>query len=102
MELGLFRDFFGNFSTRDENYYFHIHKVQFMRGEIEMNIGKLGTLKNSNFFSGGGDLWWVWQGVGVWIRSWMQGVGVWIRSWGLGMGVQIRSWGHCVGVWIRS
>ena len=35
----------GIFSTRGEKYYF-------MRGEIEMNIGKLGTRKNSNFFFG--------------------------------------------------
>ena len=36
-----------------------------MQGVFEMNIGKLGTQKNSNFFLGGGEHWWVWQGVGV-------------------------------------
>ena len=35
MESGLFHDFFGNFSTRGEIYYFCIHKVKFTRGEIE-------------------------------------------------------------------
>ena len=51
MELGLFRDFFGNFSTRGERYYFRLEGS--MRGEIETNSGKLGTQKNSNFFFGG-------------------------------------------------
>ena len=40
MESALFRDFFGNFFMRGERYYFHICEVRFMRGEIEMNIGK--------------------------------------------------------------
>ena len=29
-----------------------LREVRFTRGEIEMNIGKLGTWKNSNFFFG--------------------------------------------------
>ena len=48
-------------------------------------------------FLGGGDLWWVWQGVGVWISSWWQYVRVGIRSWGQGVKVYIRSWGQGVG-----
>ena len=50
MELGLFHDFFGNFSTPGERYYFCVEGS--MRGVFEMNIRKLGTQKNSNFFFG--------------------------------------------------
>ena len=38
METGLLHDYFGNFSTRGERYYF-------TRGEIETNIRKLGNLE---------------------------------------------------------
>ena len=37
MELGLFPDFFGNFSTRGERYYFCVLKVRFTRGETATN-----------------------------------------------------------------
>ena len=50
MESALFRDFFGNFSTRGESYYFRVEGST--RGVFETNIGKLGTRKNSNFFFG--------------------------------------------------
>ena len=54
-----------------EKYYFRVEGST--RGEIEMNIGKLGTRKNSNFFFGwrgalvgvagcGGHVRWVMQG----------------------------------------
>ena len=61
MELRLFRDFFGNFSTRGERYYFRVEGST--QGEIETNIGKLRTGKNSNFFFGGEDIWWVGWGM---------------------------------------
>ena len=44
--------FLGIFSTRGEKYYFMPGEIEPMRGEIETNIGKLGTRKNSNFFFG--------------------------------------------------
>ena len=70
MELGLFRDFFGNFSTRGERYYFHVEgsmrgeieptqgDIEPTPGEIEMNIGKCEKLgKTQNYVLGGGDIW---------------------------------------------
>ena len=55
MESGLFRDFFGNFSTRGERYYFCMEGS--MQGEIETNIRELRKTQIS--FLGGGYLWWV-------------------------------------------
>ena len=43
METGLFHDYFGNFSMQGKRYYFRVEGS--MRGEIEMNTGKLGRLK---------------------------------------------------------
>ena len=77
MELGLFRDFFGKFSTRGKRYYFHM--------EGSWNIGKLGTRENSNFFFGGGDLWLVGWGIQgevcevSYVRWGMQGE-VWVED----------------------
>ena len=45
METGLLRDFFGNFSTRGERYYFTRGEIEPMQGEIEMNIENLEKLK---------------------------------------------------------
>ena len=50
MESALFRDFFGNISTRGESYYFRVDGST--QGVFETNIGKLETRKNSNFFFG--------------------------------------------------
>ena len=36
MEMGLLHDYFGNFSTQGERYYFCMEGS--MRGEIEMNL----------------------------------------------------------------
>ena len=55
METGLLSDFFGNFSTPGERYYFMRGEIEPMRGEIEMNIVKLRKTQIS--FLGGGDLW---------------------------------------------
>ena len=55
METGLLHDYFENFSTRGERYYFTSGEIEPTRGEIETNIGKLGKTQLS--FSGGGDLW---------------------------------------------
>ena len=46
MEMGLPHDYFGNFSTQGEGYYFCVEgstqgEIEPMRGEIETNIGKL-------------------------------------------------------------
>ena len=59
METGLMHDYFGNFSTRSERYYFCTRgEIEPMPGKIEMNIAKLGKLrKTQNFFLGGGDIW---------------------------------------------
>ena len=58
METGLLHDYFGNFSTRGERYYFTRGEIEPTRGEIEMNIGEGGELgKTQNFFLGGGDIW---------------------------------------------
>ena len=52
METGLFRDFFGNFSTQGEKYYFCMEgstrgEIEPMWGEIETNLGngRWGRLK---------------------------------------------------------
>ena len=37
METGLLHDYFGNFSTQGERYYFYVEGS--MRGEIEMKLG---------------------------------------------------------------
>ena len=55
METGLLHDYFGNFSTRGERYYFTRGEIEPTRGEIETNIAKLGKIQIS--FLGGGDLW---------------------------------------------
>ena len=58
METGLLHDYFGNFSTQGERYYFTQGEIEPTRGEIETNIeggGELG--KTQIFFLGGGDLW---------------------------------------------
>ena len=55
METGLLHDYFGNFSTRRERYYFTRGKIEPTRGEIETNIEKLRKTQIS--FLGGGDLW---------------------------------------------
>ena len=66
MESALLQDYFGNFSTRGERYYFCVRQVRFMQGEIEINIGKLRTQKNSNFFFGWrGPLVMIFRGVGA-------------------------------------
>ena len=57
METGLLHDYFGNFSTRGERYYFTRAEIEPMQGEIETNIRKLGNSENSISFLGGGDLW---------------------------------------------
>ena len=49
MEMGLLHDYFGNFSTRGERYYFTRGEIEPTRGEIEMNIGKLGNLEKLKF-----------------------------------------------------
>ena len=83
MESGLFRDFFGNFSTRGESYYFCVEGST--RGVFETSENsKLGKTQIS--FLGGGEHWWVWQGVGVQIRSWG-------RMWGSGIDHGSRVWG---------
>ena len=63
METGLLRDFFGNFSTRGERYYFTPGEIEPMQGEIETNIGKLRNsdkLKFPFWVEGtfGDDIWW--------------------------------------------
>ena len=63
MESGLLRDFFGNFSMRGEIYYFTRGEIEPMRGEIEMNIGKLRNLEKLKFLfwvegTFGDDIWW--------------------------------------------
>ena len=58
METGLLHDYFGNFSTRGERYYFTQGEIEPTQGEIETNIRKLRKLgKTQISFSGGGDLW---------------------------------------------
>ena len=49
MELGLLRDFFGNFSMRGERYYFRMEgstrgEIEPTQGEIEMNVGNIWSL----------------------------------------------------------
>ena len=60
METGLLHDYFGNFSTRGERYYFKRGEIEPIQGKIEMNIrtvGKLGKLRKTQiYFSGGGDI----------------------------------------------
>ena len=63
MEWGLLRDFFGNFSTRGERYYFTQGEIELTRGEIEKNIGKLGNSEKLKFpfwveGTSGDDIWW--------------------------------------------
>ena len=63
MKTGLLHDFFGNFSTRGERYYFTRGEIEPMRGEIETNIGKLGNSEKLKFpfwLEGtfGDDIWW--------------------------------------------
>ena len=61
METGLLHNYFGNFSTRGERYYFTRGEIEPTRGEIETNIGEGGgggeLRKTQNFFLGGGDIW---------------------------------------------
>ena len=58
METGLLHDYFGNFSTRGERYYFMPGEIEPTRGEIETNIGGRGeTPKTQNSYLGGGDIW---------------------------------------------
>ena len=87
MELGLSSDFFGNFSTRGERYYFRAHQARFRLGEIETNIGKHGTRKNSNFFCG-------WRGPLVGVAG-CGGSGLVHggRAWGCGLDHGGRLWG---------
>ena len=49
METGLLHDYFGNFSTRGERYYFMRGEIDPTQGEIEMNIGKLGNSEKLKF-----------------------------------------------------
>ena len=48
-------------------------------------------------FLGGGEHWWVWQGVGVWIRSWgrvwRSGIDHGSRVWGSGLDDRGMVWG---------
>ena len=74
METGLLHDYFGNFSMQGENYYFCMEgsmqgETEPMPGEIEMNIGKLRNLENSNFLFG-------WRGPLVMTFDGMEVVGV--------------------------
>ena len=46
METGLLHDYFGNFSTRGERYYFTPGEIGPMRGEIERTL-ELGGGGNS-------------------------------------------------------
>ena len=46
METGLLHDYFGNFSTRDEKYYFRVEGN--MQGEIEPRSGEIETSIESN------------------------------------------------------
>ena len=58
METGLLHDYLGNFSKQGEKYYYMRGEIEPMRGEIELNITKLGKLRKTKIsFSGGGDLW---------------------------------------------
>ena len=60
MEMGLFHDYFGNFPTRDERYYFRVEgstqgEIEPMGGENETNLGKqekLGKLQISFWVEG--------------------------------------------------
>ena len=59
----LFHDYFGNFFTQDERYYFTRDEIEPTRGEIEKNIGKLGNLEKLKFLfwvegTFGDDIWW--------------------------------------------
>ena len=61
--MGLLHDYFGNFSTQGERYYFCMEGS--MRGEIEMN------LRNGRWGGGGGD-WnehWKTQKLGTWVEG---------------------------------
>ena len=49
METGFLRDFFGNFSTQGERYYFTQGEIEPKRDEIETNIGKLRNLEKFKF-----------------------------------------------------
>ena len=75
METVLLRDFFGNFSTHGERYYFMQCEIEPTRGEIEMNIEKLGNSEKLKFpfwveWTFGDDIWWDWGwGWGRW-ASW--------------------------------
>ena len=62
METGLLHDYFGNFSTRGERYYFTRGEIEPTQDKIETNIGKVRKLgkigKTQISFSGGEDIWW--------------------------------------------
>ena len=77
--------FLGIFSTRGEKYYFCVEGST--RGEIETNIGKLGTQKNLNFFFG-------WRRVLVGVAG-CGGCGLDYRGrvWGCGLDHWGRVWG---------
>ena len=83
MESALFRDFFGNFSTQGEKYYFCVDGS--MQGVFEMNIRKTQNSEKLKFlFWVEGSIWWVWQGVGVtWGGSCKVGYARWIMWGGL-------------------
>ena len=49
METGLLRDIFGNFLMLGDRYYFTPGEIEPMRGEIEMNTGKLGNSEKLKF-----------------------------------------------------
>ena len=89
METGLLHNYFGNFSTQGERYYFMRGEIEPTWGEIEMNIKKLRKTQIS--FSGGRDLWW-WYLI-VW--GWGQGMGFQTWGWGSwhGDGVPDKEWG---------
>ena len=86
MESVLFRDFFGEFFPREvKNIIFAWRGARGVRLKQTLETSEFGKTQIS--FLGGGERWWVWQGVGVWIRSWGQ---VWRsridhgnRVWGL-------------------
>ena len=98
--MGLLHDYFGNFSTRGERYYFTWGEIEPTQGKIETNIRKLGKRRKIQIsFSGGGDLWWgSWHGDGV------PDMGMGFQTWGwgsrhmdgvpdMGMGFQTWRWG---------
>ena len=87
MEMGLLHDYFGNYSTRGEKYYFRAEvsmpgEIKPMLGKIEMNLGRWGQGK----LGPGG-----WASLGQ-VRGW-SGVGVMLGPGQLAFreGVRARS-----------